>query len=391
MGAECLPVRCTQTGRKSVSLRVHVRGHLFRIQGVPFFLTCSVSAAILGYFMTACASERQKTEDRRPKTGAGNSGSRSRASKARTASIAVRHWPRRPLSNSAFPATRKRVGFIGAGRTGCALAWHCNRLGYPIAGVTDSKPKQAWVIYGLMKRQYERLSSREVAAASDVLFLTVPDTHIGPVFESVRRWLVPGAIVAHCSGAFGPEVFGHAQEQGLGVLALHPVQSFSSHSQAMRSLPGSFFAADGSASGIRFARHLVRQLHGGWVRVSSADRSLYHAMCVFASNSVCALFDAVEEIARELGISRRRAGSMLAPLARTVLDNIAEQGAASSLTGPVERGDALTVAAHLQALRKRAPALVPMYRVISERLVEMAARSGLDKAAVRKLKAALEE
>ena len=269
------------------------------------------------------------------------------------------------------------------------MAWHCHRLGYPIAGVTDVKPKQAWVVYGLLKEPYERLSSRDVASASEVLFLTVPDTHIEPAFESVRRWLIPGTIVAHCSGAFGPEVFAGAKEQGLGTLALHPVQSFSSHSQAIRSLPGSFFAADGSATGLRFGRHLVRQLHGGWVRVRGSDRPLYHAMCVFASHFISALFDGAEEIAGELGISRRRAGLMLAPLARTVLDNIAEQGAGSSLTGPVERGDALTVAAHLRALEKRTPKLAPMYRVISERLVEMAKHEGMDRAAVRQLRAAL--
>jgi predicted short-subunit dehydrogenase-like oxidoreductase (DUF2520 family) len=298
----------------------------------------------------------------------------------------------RPIANRQSPiVNHRRVGFIGAGRAGCALAWHCHRLGYPFAGVTDLKPKQARVVYGLMKQRYERLSSQEVAAASDVLFLTVPDAHIVPVFESVRRWLIPGTIVAHCSGAFGPEVLAGAREQGLGTLALHPVQSFSSHSQAIRSLSGSFFAAGGSASGLRFGRHLVRQLHGGWVRVREQDRPLYHAMCVFASNFLTALFDAAEEIARELGISRRRAGLMLAPLARTVLDNIAEQGAGPSLTGPVERGDTLTVTAHLRALGKRVPTLPPMYRVMSGRLVEMARRKGMDAAAVRKLQAALEE
>jgi predicted short-subunit dehydrogenase-like oxidoreductase (DUF2520 family) len=298
---------------------------------------------------------------------------RTRARKARTAAI----------------ATRKRVGFIGAGRVGCALAWHCNRLGYPISGVTDLKSKQAWVVYGLMKRQYRRLTSRDLAAESDVLFLTVPDTHIVPVFESVRKWLIPGTIVVHCSGAFGPEVLTCAREQGLGTLALHPVQSFFSHSQAIRSLPGSFFAADGSVTGLRFGRHLVRQLHGGWVRVRGSDRAMYHAMCVFASNFLSALIDSAEEIAHELGISRRRAGLMLVPLAQTVLENIAEQGVGPSLTGPVERGDAVTVAAHLQALQKRAPALVPVYLATSDRLLVMARRKGLEPAAAERLEEVL--
>ena len=307
-------------------------------------------------------------------------------------------------------ASRRRVGFIGAGRVGCALAWHCRRLGYPIAGVTDQKPRQARVAYGLLKQRYERLSPRAVAAASDVLFLTVPDSRIGPVFELVREVLGSGQealgtvpirgqsprrqsprVVVHCSGAFGPEVFAGAQEQGLGTLALHPVQSFSSHSQAIRSLPGSFFAADGSASGLRFGKLLVKQLHGSCVIVPGKDRALYHAMCVFASNFVSVLFDAAETIAGKLGIEPERAARMLEPLARTVLDNVVEQGAGPSLTGPVVRGDALTVAAHLGALKQRAPKLVPLYRMMSGRLVEMARRQGMDKAALRKLKQVLKE
>jgi len=287
-------------------------------------------------------------------------------------------------------ANRRRVGFIGAGRVGCALAWHLRRLGYPIAGVTDVKPKQAWVVYGLLKQRYERLSSRAVAAASDVLFLTVPDARIRSEFEAVRRWLVPGTIVAHCSGAFGPEVFGGAKEQGLGTLALHPVQSFASHSQAIHSLPGSFFAADGSVTGLRFGRHFVKQLHGSLVLVRGPDRPLYHVMCVFGSNFVVGLFGAVEEIAGELGISRRRAGRMLEPLARTVLDNIVDQGAGPSLTGPVERGDALTVAAHLRTLEKRVPKLAPVYRMMSAQLVDLARRKGLERSAVKKLRQALQ-
>jgi predicted short-subunit dehydrogenase-like oxidoreductase (DUF2520 family) len=302
----------------------------------------------------------------------------------------VRTGQARPIAIRKSPiASRKHVGVIGAGRVGCALAWHCRRLGYTIAGVADLKPKQAWVVYGLLKQPYEHLRARAVAAASDVLFLTVPDRSIGPVYESVRRWLLPGAIVAHCSGAFGPEVFTGAKEQGLGTLALHPVQSFASHSQAIRSLPGSFFAADGSASGLRFARRLVRQLRGSVVLVRGPDRPLYHTMCVFASNFIFALFDAAEEIASELGISRKRAGRMLEPLARTALDNIVEQGAGPSLTGPVERGDAVTVEKHLRTLSRRTPGLVPAYALLSTRLVEMARRRGLDRRAAKQLMAVL--
>ena len=50
----------------------------------------------------------------------------------------------------------------------------------------------------------------------------------------------------------------------------------------------------------------------------------------------------------------------------------------------------MTVAAHLRALEKRVPKLAPVYRMMSGRLVEMAAQKGLDTQAVARLKEVLE-
>lgn len=288
------------------------------------------------------------------------------------------------------PGTRERIGVVGAGRTGTALAWHCSRLGYCIAGVTDKRAKQAWVVYGLLKKPYERLKASEVAARSDVLLLTTPDSHIEPVFVAIRRWLRPKTIVVHCSGVAGVELFKGADGQQLDTLALHPIQSFSSHAQAIQDLTGSFFALEGTARGLRFGRKLVRQLRGGSVTVEGTDRALYHAMCIFASNFENALVDAAETIAARLGISRRRTARMLAPLMRTVLENAVEYGASPSLTGPIQRGDQDTVARHLAALQDRVPELTEVYRVLSLRLVESARRQGLGLAAARCLKRVLE-
>ncbi|UCG44125.1 MAG: DUF2520 domain-containing protein [candidate division WOR-3 bacterium] len=287
-------------------------------------------------------------------------------------------------------SANERVGIIGAGRTGTALAWHCSRLGYRIAGVTDKRAKQAWIAYGLLKKSYERLKASEVAARSDVLLLTTPDANIGPVFVAVKRWLRPKAIVVHCSGVLGVEVFKGAAEQRLETLALHPIQSFSSHAQAIQDLAGSFFALEGTARGLRFGRKLVRQLGGGFVTIEGRNRPLYHAMCVFASNFENVLVDAAETIADKLGISRRRAARMLAPLMRTVLENAVEYGASSSLTGPIQRGDDGTVAQHLAALQDRAPELTDIYRVLSLRLVESARCQGLSSAAAGRLRKVLE-
>jgi len=246
-------------------------------------------------------------------------------------------------------------------------------------------------VYGLLKLPYERMRTSEVAAASDVLFITTPDGSIEPEFQAIRRLLTPGSIVAHCSGAMGTDAFRGAVAQGLDTLALHPVQTFASHAQAIRTLPGSFFAVEGTGRGLAFGRKLVRGLNGGCVVVKGRDRPLYHAACVFASNFINGLLDAAEATAGRLGVSRRKAARIFVPLARAVLDNVTEHGTTKSLTGPVQRGDWETVARHLAALRERAPELVPVYRVLSMRLVELARRGGLGSVAARRLRRILEE
>lgn len=298
---------------------------------------------------------------------------------------------RRP-ANSPQPASKRlpRVGFIGAGRTGAALAWHCNRLGYRVSGISDRVPKQAWVVYGLLKQPYQHLRPSEVAAGSDVLFITTPDASIGREFARVGRWLSPGSIVAHCSGMLGSEVLRGAAERDLDVLALHPIQTFPSHAQAINRLPGSFFAIEGSRRGVAFGKRLVRALHGKSIVMKGADRPLYHAMCVFSSNLLLAVLDGAELLAAELGISRIRAARVLSPLTQGVVDAAKELGAAAALTGPVARGDALTVRSHIAALAERAPELVPVYRALTLRLIDMARRDGLRTHVARRLRSALE-
>jgi predicted short-subunit dehydrogenase-like oxidoreductase (DUF2520 family) len=258
------------------------------------------------------------------------------------------------------------VGFIGFGRVGSVLAVNCSRLGYRICGFYDTNrarrrhPEQVAGVKGV---RIDRLVKE-----SSILFLTVPDQAIKPVYRKIRRRLRPQTIVVHCAGSFGVEVFDAAREYGLETLALHPIQTLVGPKQGLAVLPGSYFALDGTKAGLKFGRKLVRQLRGRVILVPGKDRPLYHAMCVFASNFINGLLEAAEEIGKKLGFSRRQTIAMLLPLIKSTLNNIRERGALASLTGPVKRGDRKTVARHIQALKENIPELVPVYRTLTRRL-----------------------
>jgi predicted short-subunit dehydrogenase-like oxidoreductase (DUF2520 family) len=83
---------------------------------------------------------------------------------------------------------------------------------------------------------------------------------------------------------------------------------------------------------------------------------------------------------------------MLLPLMRGALDNVAATGAPAALTGPVRRGDAGTVALHLEALAF-APLADAAYRALARAALDLARRADppLAPAAVAELQAQLGE
>ena len=105
---------------------------------------------------------------------------------------------------------------------------------------------------------------------------------------------------------------------------------------------------------------LVYEIGGQPVRIDEADRTLYHAALAHGANHLVALISDATTVLRSV-IERadadgtaaplRSAQDMLAPLVTAALGNVLDLGP-SALTGPVARGDADAVAAHLAALRE---------------------------------------
>ncbi len=286
-------------------------------------------------------------------------------------------------------ARKRRIGVIGVGRVGSALAWHCRRLKCKVVGIADSSKVSLRSARRLLGPGVHSVEPRELAATSDVLFITTTDRAISTVYRYIANELRPGTIVAHCSGAIGPEIFDDALERRLGTLALHPLRVMASTDQAVSNLPGSFFVLAGSRAGVSFGRSFVRALGGEVLRLRADCRPLYHAMCVFASNFLLAGLVGAEVISKRLGIARQTAQPALLKLAVSALTAVSELGLQKSLTGPIARGDVETVEANLAALQSHLPELVQPYREFSRLLLEYVRRRRLPDSTLGKLRATL--
>ena len=82
----------------------------------------------------------------------------------------------------------------------------------------------------------------------------------------------------------------------------------------------------------------------------------YHAGAMIASSFVVTLFRAASRAVAAAGAPPEA----LIPLMRRTIDNRFE------LTGPISRGDLHVIDAHLAALEREAPDLLPFYRVLVE-------------------------
>jgi len=263
------------------------------------------------------------------------------------------------------------VGVIGAGRVGAVLGAGLARAGHTVVAASGSSPASAARIARLLPDS-AHLPPVEVAReATDLLLIAVPDDAIAPLVASLP--FQPGQIVAHTSGAQGLAVLEPAAAQGARPLALHPAMTFAGTGDDLSRLPGTAYGVTAPPDLRPIATRLVADLGGIPEWVAEADRPLYHAALAQGANHLVTLVNEAADRLRDAGVVRTEA--VLGPLLRAALDNALRDGDAA-LTGPVSRGDAGTVARHLEKLAVVAPDSVPAYVAMARRTADRAIAAG---------------
>ncbi|GAA1954329.1 hypothetical protein GCM10009798_11900 [Nocardioides panacihumi] len=267
-----------------------------------------------------------------------------------------------------------RVGVVGAGRVGAVLAASLRRAGHEIvaaAGESDaSRGRIAALLPGVPGGK-----PTAVARAADVLLLTVPDDMLANVVVSLvgAGAISEGQYVVHTSGRHGLGVLEPARAVGARTVALHPAMTFTGTEVDIDRLHGCVFGLTAEPAERSFAESLVSDLGGTAMWVPEEMRTLYHAGLAHGSNHLVTLVTEAMEILSAAGASDP-AGT-LRPLLTAALDNALSQGDAA-LTGPIVRGDAGTVAAHLEDIAANAPQTLASYVAMARATLERAVTDG---------------
>jgi predicted short-subunit dehydrogenase-like oxidoreductase (DUF2520 family) len=267
------------------------------------------------------------------------------------------------------------VAVVGAGRVGTALAVLLRRAGYRIVGLAGGAGTPARAAAYLPGVPV--VDGPAAARSAEVVLIGTPDAAISAACADLAAAgaLGPGRLVGHLSGATGLDALAAARASGSSVFCLHPLQTCPTVDLALARLPGSGFAitaADDRVAAI--AEALARDAGGVPFRLDDARKPAYHAAAVLTSNALVALTDLATRLLAASGVDDP--ARVLAPLERATVENLATMSAGDALTGPALRGDAPTVEGNLRALAEILPEAVVTYVVLTDRMLDLAARAG---------------
>ncbi|MET7653412.1 DUF2520 domain-containing protein [Streptomyces sp. NPDC005486] len=270
---------------------------------------------------------------------------------------------------------RLAVGVVGAGRVGPALAASLQLAGHrPVAvsGVSDASRRRA----ALMLPDVPLVPPAEVLQRADLVLLTVPDDTLPGLVEGLAETgaVRPGQLLVHTSGRYGSKVLDPALRAGGLPLALHPAMTFTGSPVDVQRLAGCSFGVTAPDELRLAAEALVIEMGGEPEWIAEESRPLYHAALALGANHLVTLVAQSMELLRAAGVEAP--DRMLGPLLGAALDNALRSGD-GALTGPVARGDAGTVAAHVAELREHAPQTVAGYLAMARATADRALARGL--------------
>jgi predicted short-subunit dehydrogenase-like oxidoreductase (DUF2520 family) len=271
-------------------------------------------------------------------------------------------------------ARRLTVGIVGAGRVGAVLGAALAAAGHRVVAASGVSQASQARIRTLLPGTANR-PSVAVARGAQLLLIAVPDDSLADVVAGLAGAgaIRPGQIVAHTSGAYGTEVLAPAAAAGASVIALHPAMTFTGGPEDLPRLAGVCYGVTAAQPLRPLVTRLVADLGGSPEWVAEPDRPLYHAALAHGANHLVTLVNEAMDRLREAGV--RYPDRVLGPLLRAALENTLRHGDAA-LTGPVSRGDAGTIARHLEVLRAVAPDSVAAYVALARRTADRAIASG---------------
>jgi predicted short-subunit dehydrogenase-like oxidoreductase (DUF2520 family) len=277
------------------------------------------------------------------------------------------------------------VVLVGAGRAGRALSAAFRAAGLPFVLVDRT---------GIAEQHGPPVfaARAEAVSLSPVVLLTVRDGQLDVALDELRTQdgMRAGTVVLQVSGSAEPAARDRIDAAGMHYGTFHPLLPLIDPTLASFRLQGSVIGVEGDAEAHRVARRLASRLGATTIEIPRAERAAYHAAAVMASNFPVTLAALAEGLLSRIGVDAVAAHRAVRALMAASVENLAAAPRAlDALTGPIARGDVVTVRAHTTALHGSRP-YHDVYEVLSRATLDLMRNRGDDVASVDALLTALD-
>lgn len=242
-----------------------------------------------------------------------------------------------------------KIGIIGAGKVGTALAHAMVKKGLQVVAVASRRQTSLDIARRYVGEDcVYTLDNMLAVDMADVLAVTTQDREIKHVAEQIysKARSLDGKVFFHTSGAHPSSELAPLDGKGALLGSLHPLQTFPDIDAGIAVLPGTYVFVEGEERALPVLQVIAGAVGYESLLIESENKVLYHLSAVFVCNLLSALLYSGEGIMNKIGIDLKP----FYPIIRATLANIESRGPLMSLTGPVVRGDAGTVASHIRAM-----------------------------------------
>lgn len=270
-----------------------------------------------------------------------------------------------------------KVVIIGSGQVGQTLGYLLHRSKkYKVVGVWSRQLNNAKKAARFIGKNVRIFNDKTIAAlAGDIIFITTPDSAIQQVAQDIfsGNSVFNNKIVLHCSGSLSSDILRSAKRhKNVLIASLHPLQTFADKLETAMNFRGTYCVYEGETKALSIVKEIIRTIGGIPVEIKAKNKTLYHIGCVLACNYLVTLINVANRFLKQCGFKNKDIFKVIQPLIDSTIKNIKTIGISSALTGPIARGDILTIKNHLKAIKEELPLYLPLYCELGKHTINIA-------------------
>ncbi len=239
---------------------------------------------------------------------------------------------------------------IGAGRIAYSLVNALINSGIEIVQIISRNLESARSLAEKFDLNNFTSDLNKISTEANLIFICVNDSEIKNAAGKISLIEYPfnNKLFIHLSGAENIEVLNSLKDKGGLTASMHIMQSFPSKEIVEIKNCYTAIETESEIAGKKLFA-IAELLNLRSFKINSESKSLYHLAGVFAVNFLNGNLFIANQLLQNAQVNID-VFELMKPIIETCLKNISQKGIEKSLSGPIDRGDILTIKKHLKSL-----------------------------------------